>query len=303
MSKTPIRIRDWVFTSYSEDPPQFRERMKYLLYAPEICPDTKRHHWQCYVYYYDKVSLKMSNKIIGDDKKHHHEQAYGELNENKSYIIGPYNKNGKKKPYNPNHIIFGSEPIQGSRSDLHELKEKLMAGSTSVDEICVGDPTMFHQYGRTLQKIEDLRMRKVYKTEMTKGIWLWGASGVGKSHQAFEGYSPETHYNYPYDNGWWDGYKQQETCIFNEFRGGDHMTYAKLLNLVDKWPVTVKRRCREPLPFTSKTVIITSSMHPSECYDEYDDQLKRRFDIIEIKKSVSQTFNGKKIKLKIQESE
>jgi len=57
---------------------------------------------------------------------------------------------------------------------------------------------------------------------------------------------------------------------------------------VDKYPYYVKRRNREPIPFTSKTVIVTSSMKPQDVYMNLDDgdhleQLTRRFKIVEMK--------------------
>ena len=82
-----------------------------------------------------------------------------------------------------------------------------------------------------------------------------------------------------------DGYQQQETMIINEFRG--EITYKRLLELVDKWPVYLRRRGREPMPFLSKRVIVTSKLHPRDVYknlSENDtmDQLYRRFKIYEV---------------------
>lgn len=131
-------------------------------------------------------------------------------------------------------------------------------------------------------------MRKIFRTEQTKGIWYWGETGVGKSHKAFEGFTPDTHYVWQYEqSGWQDGYCQQETVIMNEFRG--QVKYSELLELLDKWPYSVKRRHREPMPFTSKLIIITSSMHPKDIYTNIDakdslKQLYRRCEIVEITK-------------------
>uniref|UniRef100_UPI004047B5D6 hypothetical protein n=1 Tax=Limnohabitans sp. TaxID=1907725 RepID=UPI004047B5D6 len=124
------------------------------------------------------------------------------------------------------------------------------------------------------------------RTEMTQGIWYWGKTGVGKSHKAYEGFDPCTHYVVANDGGWWDGYTGQETVIFNEFRGS--VTFSELLDLCDKWPKTVKRRNREPAPFLAKTLIITSSMAPEDVYrnilsnEESLDQLNRRFQVIHL---------------------
>uniref|UniRef100_UPI004048D7F7 hypothetical protein n=1 Tax=Polynucleobacter sp. TaxID=2029855 RepID=UPI004048D7F7 len=182
------------------------------------------------------------------------------------------------------YFEYGEPNKQGDRSDLVKIKDEIMKGA-KVDDIAVENPNLYHQYGRTLNKIEDLAMRKKFRTEMTRGTWYWGPTGVGKSHVAFDGYTPETHYVYPNDGGWWDGYCQQETVIFNDFRG--EIPYNELLNILDKWPYNVRRRCREPMPFISKRVIITSSLPPEEVYckrNERDSiaQLLRRIDVVEM---------------------
>lgn len=174
---------------------------------------------------------------------------------------------------------------QGKRVDLIGLKNEIMEGK-KVDEITLEHPAMYHLYGRTLSKIEDIALRKKFRNWMTTCDWIYGPTGVGKSHRAFEGFTPETHYVYPNDNGWWDGYVGQETIIINEFRG--QIQYAELLDLIDKWPKTVRRRNREPVPFLGKHIIITSSMPPKEVYHNLavnDDlaQLERRINLIHLR--------------------
>ena len=193
-----------------------------------------------------------------------------------------YKKGDKEKPYNPEFREHGTFPQQGKRTDLDTLKTKILTGETCTDEILCEQPEMYHQYGRTLDKLEDLRMSKLFRNEMTEGIWYYGPTGVGKSHKAFEGFTPETHYVVVNDGGWWDNYKQQEIVIINDFRGW--VPYNELLQMVDKWPYSVRRRGRPPLPFTSKKVIITSSLTPEQVYHHRDDeddieQLKRRFKV------------------------
>lgn len=182
---------------------------------------------------------------------------------------------------------------QGERNDLKKIYKDIENGK-KVDDIAVEDPELFHQYGRTLNKLEDIALRKKYRTEMTKGTWLYGKTGVGKSHQAFEGFHPDTHYLLPNDNGWWDGYTGQETVIINDFRG--EIPYNQMLQMIDKWPFQVKRRNREPVPFISKHVIITSSLPPDSIYknrNEEDkiEQLTRRLNIIELK-SATEVLGG-----------
>lgn len=175
---------------------------------------------------------------------------------------------------------------QGKRKDLDELKEQIMEGTKTVDDIVLDNPEIYHKYGRTLHKIEDLALRKQTRTWMTEGIWYWGETGVGKSHLAFEGYTPETHYVWKDDNGWQDGYTGQEIVIINDFRG--HIKYDEMLQMVDKWPHYVRRRGREPAPFLARKVIITSSLRPEQVYcnrnvNDSIQQLLRRMDVLEIK--------------------
>ena len=59
-----------------------------------------------------------------------------------------------------------------------------------VDQIAKESPELYHMYGRTLNKLEELRMREVFRTFMTECTWLWGATGTGKSERDFEGYGP-----------------------------------------------------------------------------------------------------------------
>lgn len=161
-------------------------------------------------------------------------------------------------------VEWGERPKgKGKRTDLDDIKVSIMEGKR-VDDIVLESPMLYHQYGRTLNKIQDLAMRKKYRTKMTEGVWYWGETGVGKSHRAFEGFTPETHYVWSRDNGWWDAYVQQPIVIINEFRGD--IPYGQLLDLLDKWPTTVRRRNGEPIPFVSERVIITSSLPPEDIY-------------------------------------
>lgn len=253
---------------YDEDKLGFQ----WCLAGKEECPTTHRLHWQGVIYFKNQRSIQaMWEKFEGRSIR----ICKGNVQQNEVYC----SKDGDIV------IEKGNKPVQGKRYDLEQLRDDIIDGCT-VDEIAWDNPDTFHQYGRTLAKLEDIHLRKKFRTEMTKGTWYYGETGVGKSHKAFEGYSPETHYIYPNDNGWWDGYTGQETVIINDFRGC--IPYGELLQLVDKWPTHVRRRCREPSPFLSKHVIITSSLKPTDVYSnlaETDslDQLLRRFEVIHMK--------------------
>lgn len=271
---TEGKYRDWALTIYSGEPPTFHaDTTKYLVYGDEICPTTGRQHWQTYVVFNYQKTFSAVKKLY---KGAHLEPCKGSPEANMRYC----KKEGKWKE-------FGKAPAQGERGDLIEVKEDILNGKLTCEDIIIENPMLYHQYGRTLDKVEDIALRRKFRKKMTEGIWYWGRTAVGKSHEAYKDFTPETHYNYPNDKGWWDGYRQQETVILNDFRGD--MPYNELLQLIDKWPHNVRRRCREPMPFTSKRIIITSSLPPEEVYHnraEKDniDQLLRRIKVIELKK-------------------
>lgn len=275
------KARNLVFTlnnydkieNYEEGLNKLAEDAKYLVYGFEI-GESGTPHIQGYIEFKSPRSYKNINNMYFSNK------AYMATRKGSSQQASDYcKKEGNFKE-------FGEISKQGERADLNELKNKILNGETNIDDIVENNTEAYHQYGRTLEKVEEVRNKRIYRTEMTKGIWYYGESGVGKTKKAFEGYDPETHYNLNTDdNGWWDGYCGQETVIINEFRG--ELTYRELLKLVDWNPETVKRRNRAPFPFTSKLVIITSSLRPDKIYknrmrEDKIEQLYRRFEIIKI---------------------
>lgn len=264
----------------------FTERYaaRYMCGALETCPTTGKEHMQAVVYYDNARSVS----ALGKKRKNNVEPVRGEFED----AIGYCAKGTREKPQGgyrkfledpcENFWEVGDRPQQGKRSDLDQLHDAIRNGA-SVESVAQQDPEMYHQYGRTLEKLEDIYLRSKHRTTMTTCEWLWGPTGVGKSHIAFQNFTPETHYVHPiHDKGWWDGYTGQQTVIINEFRG--QIPYSELLCIVDKWPYSVRRRNRAPMPFTSTHVIITSALPPEDVYhniQERDsiDQLLRRITV------------------------
>lgn len=263
-------FRNILGAAYHNEPDSFSDwpGLTYFVSGLEICPTTGRRHKQFY------AEFRTQKKFTTIKRRYpqlHFEARHGTAEQAAAYC----KKDG-------DYQEFGSLSTPGVRLRLDELKNSILAGEVTMDDILVAHPNMFHQYGRTLRALEDYYLRGVHRTWMTTAIWYCGPTGVGKSHRAFEGYSPETHYVYPYDSRWWDGYRAQHTVIFNEFRG--QVSYECLLDLIDKWPKCVSRRNCEPRPFVARRVIITSSKTPQEVYAHVEEcdslaQLLRRIEV------------------------
>lgn len=282
------RVRDYhfVLNNYTDEEVELIKQTpcRYIIFGKEVAPTTGTPHLQGYVYFEEKKTMVGVQKIKGW-KRTALKEARGDADQNKVYC-------SKDK------IVFekGDKPTQGKRKDLDEVYEELKNGKTTVDKIVMEHPGAYKAAGRVLDRMEDILLRDKFRTEMTEGEWVYGGTGVGKSEYAFQ--APcSSRYIWPNDNGWWDGYKGQELVILDEYRG--QLPYNEILKMVDKHPnYFVRRRGREPLPFISKKVIITSSMAPWEIYKNLDDsdsldQLYRRFKIYNITKDGCFEINPK----------
>lgn len=179
----------------------------------------------------------------------------------------------------------GTGPQQGKRNDIISMMTDLQNGASDL-ELMERHPSTYARTMRMVDRYRQLSDRR-YRTWMTTCTWYWGPTGVGKSHKAFEGYDPSTHYVHEAaDKGWWDDYDGQEIVILNDFRG--QLSYHELLTLIDRWPKKVSRRGRAPIPFLAKHIIITSSGPPDQVYprqnEKFDsiDQLMRRIEIVHV---------------------
>lgn len=266
------KYRLFVFTRFGDDRQDFQpdDSMKYLAYGHEVCPTTGRKHLQGFVYFKNGRTEAAVCKKYGMYMRH----MRGNLDQNDYYC-------SKQSEL----IEFGNRPSQGARTDLDILAKQIMKGEKNVVNVMIDEPTTYHFYKRTLGDMEDFRNRKKFRTEMTKGIWIYGETGTGKSTWAFKDFHPDTHYRWVNDGGWWDAYCGQQTVIIDEFRG--NIPFNEMLQLVDRWPYMVRRRGREPYPFTSETVIVTSYGAPEEIYGNMGEdsiaQLHRRFQVVHIK--------------------
>lgn len=273
------KYRAFCMAIFDFDKVKFNEdTMKYFCYAPETCPTTGRSHWQAYVYFKNPKTISAAAKAMGCGV----EVAYGSPKQNKQYIEGPYEKDGKKKDRNPEFQEYGDFPSQGARNDLIELQDSLKGSKRTVDDILDNDPYMFHLYGRTLERMEAMyRPTNIYykKPEV---VWLYGPTGTGKTLRAIQaGCVP-----IQYKDGFYTNWGNARKVVFDEFRG--QIPYAEMLNICDGYHNAYRLNIKNGYKFVDFDVIyVCSPLPPEGCYprqlEKADNinQLLRRITTIE----------------------
>lgn len=110
-------------------------------------------------------------------------------------------------------------------------------------------------------------------------VVYWGPTGVGKSRRAWEEAGIDA---YPKDprSKFWDGYRNQEHVVIDEFRGDIDISH--LLRWFDRYPVIVEVK-GSSVVFKARKIWITSNLAPTEWYPTLDqstkDALMRRLNV------------------------
>lgn len=266
---TTTKARGWCFTlnNYTEDDvtrlQQPNEAVAYICFGKEIAPSTGTPHLQGYVFLCNPRGMSGVKKLIG--KTAHIAYANGTPDDNVKYC----SKEG-------DFYERGERPQQGKRTDLVEIRDKVLKGETNLYEIA---QTVSSYQG--LRMAEGLSKYVKAPAQCVKVVhWYYGPTGTGKSKLAFE-LAGEDYWVSGKDGKWYDGYWGQKVAIFDDFRG-DFCPLHTLLRLTDRYPYRVEVKGGS-IWFNPKTIIITSTYSPYECYSQVPEsiqQLMRRITVL-----------------------
>lgn len=148
-----------------------------------------------------------------------------------------------EKPLVKGEISLG--PGQGHRSDLDELRTRILQGQETADELILSDSSAW----RHSRLVGDLvsardRSRQEGKLRNVQVRVVFGATGTGKTSAVLDGLHRlgtvcrVTHWG----SGAFDGYDGQDSIIFDEFAGQPPLT--ELLTWLDTYPVALPARYR-----------------------------------------------------------
>lgn len=233
---------------------------KYLVYGNEV-GENGTPHLQGF------MTLKKRYRITGLRKlglKCHLEVAKGTSIQASDYC----KKDG-------DYVEFGTPPTPGKRTDLESAIQDIKDGA-SMRDIAENHSSVFIKFGRGLRDLR-LTLEEPYNHDSTRGLWIHGPPGTGKSHSA-RNIDPDAFLK-P-QSKWFDGYNGQDTIILDDLDTNVLGHYLKIW--ADKYACTGETK-GGTIHLQHKLFIVTSNYHPSELWKEDEHMLaaiERRFNIV-----------------------
>ncbi len=258
----PRQARYWMLTIPHQD---------FVPYLPPQCAlirgqlesgESGYLHWQILVVFKTKQSLLAVRRIFGSV---HAEPTRSDAAAD--YVW----KDATSIP--TTRFELGKPPFQRNNPDHWETIWKL-AKEGSIERI---DPQVRICHYRTLRAICSDYARPV---GMVRACFIfWGATGTGKSREAWRLAGSEAYCKDPMSK-FWCGYSNQETVVCDEFRGS--ISISHILRWTDRYPVNVEIK-GSSVPLSASRMFFTSNLDPRQWYPELDqatlEALLRRFTI------------------------
>jgi len=266
-----MRNRNWTITlnNYTQSD-IFAINNLFKLGAYAICGkevgEEGTPHLQAYIRLKEAVELKTMKKHL---PRAHLEVAGGDDKQNQTYC----SKDG-------DFFEIGTPSEQGKRNDIHEVAQKIKNKEITLEEIMFDYPVIYMKYSRSIEKMCNAVIQP--RTERPAVYWRWGLTGTGKTEYC-ELKHPS---HYIKDNTiWWDGYKQDEAVIIDDF--DNNIPFRVLLRMLDKYkyPCQIKGGYTQ---LNSPFIYITCEYPPEHYWsgNELAQVLRRLTSVEEIKKSL-----------------
>ena len=239
--------RDYVFTVYDTacpglNPVPDMDKVNYVIFGREICPDSGRLHLQGYATFPRTLRIKSAQKHLGIGKSW---MAIKEGTRDQARVYCMKDGNYEE------HGVF--EPL--TQTDVFKLP---------LDVIKEDYPLFYCRYHRGLEK---LKADKGPKWRPVKVHVLWGPTGCGKTRQVME-MDNVFKIDPPYT--WWDGYTGEKILLIDDYRVGA-IPRGMLLNLLDGYRLRLETKGGHTWALWTD-VYVTTNFDP----DDWEDAVLRR---------------------------
>jgi len=182
---------------------------------------------------------------------------------------------------------WGDRPNPGRRSDLDHYSRMIVRGEiTDIRQLDLLAPRMSVQYGRGF---ENLIARSAPDRDFpTKGWFLWGPSGVGKTY----GYPKRTTYRPIFEpvsqTFSFYGYRRHELVVFDD-QDVASIPMDLWSNFTNDGPMLLPVKGRDPVSFVARNVVIISSFEPPESLTSQE-RWTRRYEVVHVSTILESTM-------------
>jgi len=235
-------------------------KTKYLIYGKELGANLTPH-LQGFVILDKKVRLGGVKKL--------HPRAHWEVTKGTSDQAADYCK--KDGDYYESGVLN----VQGKRTDLEAVADEIKNG-TDMRTIAETYPVQYMKYGRGMKDLA-LILTEPYEHHTTRGIWIHGPPGTGKSHAARQ-FSDS--FFLKSQSKWFDGYNGEEVIVLDDLDTNVLGHYLKIWT--DKWACTGETK-GGTIPLRHKLFVVTTNYTIEKLWAEdpvMAEALKRRFKIV-----------------------
>lgn len=255
--------RHWCATFFSE--PKTDVKFRYMIVGKETCPTTGSQHWQSYIEFSEKISMKKI-KLLFDDNKVHLETRMGEREQARDYC----KKEGDWHEYG----VWATGP--GFRTDLVDVTKMIIEGKKKLTDIIVEEPALYCKYRNGLKDIAKLAEKKNSEEFRQVDVeFISGPTGSNKTRRAMA--EPDKYKISGSDLAWFDDYDGEQTLIIDEYDNDVKIT--ALLSLLDGYQKRLPIKGGFTYARWTKVIITTnlqrSELHP-QAKPEHRNALDRR---------------------------
>lgn len=268
------QVRNWTFTWYDEAlPPWNPDKMKYMVYQPEICPTTGRAHFQGFITFKRSMKMGMVKKALLSNTVHI-EVCQGTPEQARHYCMKPVEGCVCHHCMGEGLRIEGTLPTehgvfetQGQRNDLKEVVAKIKNGASLHSIVDENTGAYLRYHGGIEKAIKILNPKKRNPQNPCVNWIIFGKSGVGKSWFTGEKF-PEAYTGYLKGRNFWQNYRNEENAVYNEFVG-EHMHYEVWKEICDRYPCSVDVKGGDA-QYTTNMNVFTSNKDPRQWWTGKD---------------------------------
>lgn len=282
------QYRNICWTLYSLEPPTIavsielrtgvtQQVVRYYTYQAEICPDTKRLHWQGYMEFDRKVSMSTIKSAIFSDNTLHIEERRGTQEDAIEYC----QRASKRDPLANGYVEWPNKDGRakmGAKKSLGDIVAAF-AGGTPLADVRV---QFADQVCRSMQwtnaVFADQQRKSIPDWRFLKVIVYWGAAGAGKTRRVHAMHAKDGIYTLrepgPTEKMWWCGYTNQPVLLLDDFYGTGGVLWGDILRILDGYQLQLGVKGGHAWAAWT-LVYITSNVPPRLWYPHEQDMDKR----------------------------